>query len=77
MIRTFTYQAIECDCCHRDDRTCCAGAFTEYPKGAGFGYYGDRIDLCDRCVLEGVVVLKGRIMKAADIENLPEVKALN
>lgn len=70
MIRTYTYSAIQCDCCHRDDRPNGTGTFTEYPDGAGQGHYGNRIDLCDQCVLEGTIVRGGKILKKSDVEDL-------
>lgn len=70
MIRTYTHNAIECDCCHRDNRPSGTGMFNEHPDGAGAGYYGNRIDLCDQCVLEGTIVRDGKILKKSEVEDL-------
>lgn len=70
MIRTYTYNTIQCDCCRRDNRPDGVGTFNEYPDGAGTGYYGNRIDLCDQCVLEGTIVRDGKILKKSEVEDL-------
>lgn len=71
-VRTYTARYQHCDRCQCDDRSGTA-QFTEYPNGAG-KFLECRIDLCDRCVLAGFVVFRGRIIQGSEAElfNLPD-----
>lgn len=65
-IKTVTVKYIVCDRCRSSEDG--KGEFTEYPEGAG-RFLGHRVDLCDRCVLEGFVVFRGRVMQESEIDH--------
>jgi hypothetical protein len=65
-LQKVTVLYVTCDCCNQSSRNDRA-TFDQYPDGAAY-FLGSRLDLCDRCHLEGYVVSGSRIVKASEIE---------